>query len=86
MLLWSIAHIGENVGYCYPSGLEKTLCKWDICDVPLVTKGLTVSCKPKPCLRLFYFKAVLPIYTNSQFLRSHFVRFNAFWLIYFPFI
>jgi hypothetical protein len=18
------------VGYCYPSGLEKTLCKWDI--------------------------------------------------------
>ena len=30
---------GENVGYCYPSGLEKTLCKWDI-YVPLVTKGL----------------------------------------------
>jgi hypothetical protein len=27
------------VGYCYPSGLEKTLCKWDI-YVPLVTKGL----------------------------------------------
>jgi hypothetical protein len=27
---------GENVGYCYyPSGLEKTLCKWDI-YVPLV--------------------------------------------------
>jgi len=25
--------------YCYPSGLEKTLCKWDI-YVPLVTKGL----------------------------------------------
>jgi hypothetical protein len=21
---------GEKVGYCYPSGLEKTLCKWDI--------------------------------------------------------
>jgi hypothetical protein len=21
---------GENVGYCYPSGHEKTLCKWDI--------------------------------------------------------
>ena len=20
---------GEKVGYCYPSGLEKTLCKWD---------------------------------------------------------
>jgi hypothetical protein len=27
------------VGYCYPSGLEKTLCKWDI-HVPLVMKGL----------------------------------------------
>jgi hypothetical protein len=22
--------LGEKVGYCYPSGLEKTLCKWDI--------------------------------------------------------
>jgi hypothetical protein len=30
---------GETVGYCYPSGLEKTLCKWDT-YVPLVTKGL----------------------------------------------
>jgi hypothetical protein len=30
----------EKVGYCYPSGLEKTLYKWDI-YVPLVTKGLT---------------------------------------------
>jgi hypothetical protein len=30
---------GENVGYCYPSGLEKTLCKWEV-YVPLVTKGL----------------------------------------------
>jgi hypothetical protein len=30
---------GEKVGYCYHSGLEKTLCKWDI-YVPLVTKGL----------------------------------------------
>jgi hypothetical protein len=29
----------EKLGYCYPSGLEKTLCKWDI-YVPLVTKGL----------------------------------------------
>jgi hypothetical protein len=32
---------GEKVGYCYPSGLEKTLCKWDI-HVLLVTKGLNV--------------------------------------------
>jgi hypothetical protein len=31
---------GEKVGYCYPSGLEKTLCKWEI-FVSLVTKGLT---------------------------------------------
>jgi hypothetical protein len=30
---------GEKVGYCYPSGLEKTLCKWDM-YVPLATKGL----------------------------------------------
>ena len=30
---------GEKVGYCYTSGLEKTLCKWDV-YVPLVTKGL----------------------------------------------
>jgi len=30
---------GEKVGYCYPSGLEKTLCKWDI-YVLVITKGL----------------------------------------------
>jgi hypothetical protein len=30
---------GEKVGYCYPSGLEKTFCKWDI-YVPRVMKGL----------------------------------------------
>jgi hypothetical protein len=30
---------GEKVGKCYPSGLEKTFCKWKI-YVPLVTKGL----------------------------------------------
>jgi hypothetical protein len=30
---------GEKVGYCYPSGLENTLCMWEI-YVPLVTKGL----------------------------------------------
>jgi hypothetical protein len=33
---------GEKVGYCYPSGLEKTLYKWDM-YVPLVTKGLRRS-------------------------------------------
>jgi hypothetical protein len=30
---------GEKVGYCYPSGLEKALCKWDM-YVALVTKVL----------------------------------------------
>jgi len=35
---------GEKVGYCYPSGLEKTLCKWDV-YVPLVTKGLRGNVK-----------------------------------------
>ena len=34
--------LGEKVGYCYPSGLEKTLYKWDI-YVLLATKGLTQS-------------------------------------------
>jgi hypothetical protein len=34
---------GEKVGYCQPSGLEKTLCKWDIVYVPLVMKGLKVK-------------------------------------------
>jgi hypothetical protein len=33
---------GEKVGYCYPSRLEKILCKWEI-YVPLVTKGLNVK-------------------------------------------
>jgi hypothetical protein len=32
---------GEKVGYCYPSGLKKILCKWDI-YVPLVTKVVKV--------------------------------------------
>jgi hypothetical protein len=25
---------GEKVRYCYPSGLEKTLCRWDIHRCP----------------------------------------------------
>jgi len=33
---------GEKVGYCYPSGLEKNLCKWNI-YVPLVTKASNVQ-------------------------------------------
>jgi len=35
---------GEKARYCYPSGLEKSLFKWDI-YVPLVTKGLTKEYK-----------------------------------------
>ena len=35
-------HHGEKVGYSYPSGLEKTLYKWEI-HVSLVTKGLTFA-------------------------------------------
>ena len=35
---------GEKVGYCYPSGLVKTLCKWDICDVLLVSGTYVMSC------------------------------------------
>jgi hypothetical protein len=30
---------GEKVGYCYLSGLEKSLCKWEV-YVLLVAKGL----------------------------------------------
>jgi len=39
---------GEKVGYCYPSRLEKTFCKWDIyIYILLVTKGLINPLKPK---------------------------------------
>ena len=38
-ILQSRSQHGEKVGYSYPSGLEKTLCEWEI-YVPLVTKGL----------------------------------------------
>jgi hypothetical protein len=44
---------GEKVGYCYPSGPEKTLCKWDI-HVPLVTKGLNML-KPITISTLSFF-------------------------------
>jgi hypothetical protein len=41
-ILEGIWQHGEKAGYCYHSGLKKTLCKWDI-YVPLVTKGLMIS-------------------------------------------
>ena len=39
---------GEKVGHCYPSGLEKALCKRDI-YVPLVTKELNSQQYALPC-------------------------------------
>jgi hypothetical protein len=47
---------GEKEGYCYPRGLEKTLCKWDI-YVPLVMKGLKV-------------KVMLPLLTTCRCMGS----------------
>jgi hypothetical protein len=45
---------GEKVGYSYPSGLDKTLCKWEM-YVPLVAKGLN------GCLKLcFIYTVVVP--------------------------
>ena len=29
---------GEKVRYCYPSGLEKTLCKWEIYEGNSISK------------------------------------------------
>jgi hypothetical protein len=46
---------GEKVGYCYPSGLEKTICKWDI-HVPLVTKGLMQQAIIQGIMRLVQVK------------------------------
>jgi len=48
---------GEKVGYCYPSGLENTLFKWEI-YVLLFTKGLILS-----CTQIFY--TSLFLYTTS---------------------
>jgi hypothetical protein len=47
---------GEKVGYCYLSGLEKTLCKWNI-YVLLVTKGLKTRRLTVTFPRLFLQKA-----------------------------
>jgi hypothetical protein len=38
---------GEKVGYCYHSGLEKTLCKWEM-YFPLVTKWLNPETNSDP--------------------------------------
>jgi len=47
---------GEKVVYCYHSGLEKTLFKWDI-YVPLVTKGLKQSVFQ--VIKLLFFTAMI---------------------------
>jgi hypothetical protein len=55
-------HHGEKVGYCYPSGLEKSLCKWDI-YVPLVTKGLNSNClhmSEERCIKLLVMCFISP--------------------------
>jgi hypothetical protein len=44
---------GDKVGYCYPSGLEKTLYKWDR-YVLLVTKGLSTFKFHKYVVRNYY--------------------------------
>jgi len=46
---------GEKVGYCYPSGLEKTLCKWDIqfmcrCIAALQTGSFVYGCFAGKCI------------------------------------
>jgi len=49
--------------YCYPSGLEKALCKWDT-YVPLVTKGLKVKDRNTSCL-LYEFCVTVVIFLNT---------------------
>jgi hypothetical protein len=52
---------GEKVGYCYPSGLEKTLYKWYI-YVRLVMKGLSIYLN----IELFTpDKAIQPVHLNA---------------------
>jgi hypothetical protein len=58
---------GDKVGYCYPSGLEKTLCKWDIyVYVSLLTKGLNNT--PKSMER--WYEMDLLRWGNGEVLRS----------------
>jgi hypothetical protein len=56
---------GEKVGYCYPGGLDKSLCKWDM-YVPLVTKGLY---------------RVTSLYANGIVLRTVFEPKQQRWII-----
>ena len=69
---------GEKVGYCYPRGLGKTLCKWDI-YVPLVTKGLSLGCDTVYICRYvtmnaseqqaMTFCSIIPVTGSNKFLR-----------------
>jgi hypothetical protein len=55
---------GEKVGYCYPSGLEKTLCKWDL-YVPLVTKGLKDLRKKKLLLEVIWVHNLIVVHSPT---------------------
>ena len=50
------------MGYCYPSGLEKTLCKWDV-YVRLVTKGLNGQ-YTDISVSIFTMQAVRPVFVS----------------------
>jgi hypothetical protein len=52
-ILQGILQHREKVGYSYPCGLEKTVCKWDVC-VPLITKGF--NCVDTICTIYFNIK------------------------------
>jgi hypothetical protein len=58
----------EKVRYCYPSGLEKTHCKWDT-YVPLVTKGLIADTNPlqqrKSCMRCISAYKYCAVFLNN---------------------
>jgi hypothetical protein len=58
------------VGYCYPSGFEKTLCKWDI-YVPLVTKKLIEAIAFRGSVKTFFFFHLCSVL--RQHLKCHFV-------------
>jgi hypothetical protein len=61
---------GEKVEYCYPSGLENTLFKWDI-YVPLVTKWVKPrETDPNKCggfsMSILHPLTLVQIYSSDQ--------------------
>jgi hypothetical protein len=61
------------VGFCYTSGLEKSLCKWDI-YVTLVTKGLTLYESASNLVRQYDFTVLLRCRKTSDAVFVAFVR------------